>query len=187
MKRALTVLAVLVSVVILVGWVMLTREMNRVDAFYSSGVLSGSSEAARESGVLVARPVVTPSAIDSGAVDLRVVDAWVEHPSHARYRWGLLRRVERDSTKHRLVVRHVHGPHAVCPRPLPPAKDTRSSSRSGAVDSVADGSCVTPYTLLVNGLGVITRVGRDTTVVYRVLDRAWPDTVRLSVMPTGPG
>src|SRR4051812_2957933 len=69
-----------------------------IDETYSADWRSSSSGDASRRGVFVSSPVVAPAVVAvSGTVDLRVVDAWVEHPTHIAYTWVFRRHEYRDS------------------------------------------------------------------------------------------
>ena len=69
------------------------------------------SDASRR-GVFVSSPVVEPAVVSvSGSVDLRVTDAWVEHPTHIQYTWLFLRREVKDSA-YRLITHLAKVPHS---------------------------------------------------------------------------
>jgi hypothetical protein len=83
-----------------------------IDETYSAGWRSSTSNDARRRGVFVSSPVVKPAVVAaSGAVDLRVIDAWVEHPTHIEYTWVFLRHEVRDST-YRLITHLAKMPHS---------------------------------------------------------------------------
>lgn len=83
-----------------------------IDETYSRDWRSSSSEDASRRGVFVSSPVVTPAVVSvSPAVDVRVTDAWVEHPTHIEYHWVFVRREVKDSA-YRLIVLLAKTPHS---------------------------------------------------------------------------
>ena len=97
-KWAVTVAA---SAAIAAGCFFVNRA---IDETYSSRWQSASTENAKYRGVFVKSPTIIPGQLQpSDSVELRVVDAWVERPTHIEYRWLFWRREVQDSG-YRLVV-----------------------------------------------------------------------------------
>jgi hypothetical protein len=94
--RIVSVALVVVIVLGATGWRALT---GAIEESYSAGQYSASTENAQYRGVFVKSPVVHPSsiALNDSVADV-VTDAWIERPTHVRYRWFLLRREFKDST-----------------------------------------------------------------------------------------
>lgn len=86
---------------------------HRADLDEAVRLASSSSNAAKGGHLFVAAPVVSPSVFAvSESVDLRVTDAWVEHPMHTESRpLGLFPRNVVDST-YRLRVHLTRVPHS---------------------------------------------------------------------------
>jgi hypothetical protein len=133
-----------------------------VEEAYSSGWYSETTENAQYRKVYVSSPTVVPAALRLGdSVELRVVDAWVERPTHIEYHW-LVRRTEVRDSGYRLVV-HL-------------AQVLRDSS----VWTYARGRCFVSAEFEVNGDGTGVSGNGDVKILVAQHDRPFADTVRLN-------
>jgi hypothetical protein len=81
-----------------------------IEEYYSPGWHSSSTENARYRRAFLASPTIVPGELRlEDSMELRVVDAWVERPTHVEYRWGLWRR-ELQDPRYRLVINLVQVP-----------------------------------------------------------------------------
>jgi hypothetical protein len=133
-----------------------------VEEHYSSGWYSETTENAQYREVFVASPIVVPAVLRVGdSVELRVVDAWVERPTHVEYRW-LVRRTEVQDSGYRLVV-HL----AQVPRDTP-------------VWSYPRGRCFVFADFQVNGEHPAVSGNGDVRILVVEDTRPFTDTVRLA-------
>lgn len=163
-KRWLTVAVLVVLAALLTGSFLVTRT---IDEFYSPDRRSENSMQAKARGVFVHDVSILPAAVPiADAVDLRVIDAWVERPTRVRYRWNVLPTEIQDSA-FRLVVRAAHVPRD-----------------GGETWSPALGRCFAFYDVRLDGQPVTTSGG-----LVSMFDRRsalpFSDTIALSVVRRG--
>ena len=138
-----------------------------VNEHYSPGWHSETTENAMHRKVFVGSPAVVPAMLRlGGAVELRVVDAWIERPTHVEYRW-LVRRTEVQDSGYRLVVHLAQVP------------------RDTTVWTYASGRCFVWGDFHVDGQRPAVSGNGDVRILVVRADRPFADTVRLSVRTRG--
>ena len=149
---------------VLTGNFLVTRAITE---FYSPRWRSENSMQAKARGVFVHDVSIIPAAVPiADAVDLRVIDAWVERPTRIKYRWFVLPTEIQDST-YRLVVRAVHVPR-----------------ENAGVWSAGVGRCFAFYDVRLDNQSVTTSGGL-VSMFDRHSERRFPDTIALTVVRRG--